>query len=242
MFYNILKIGKKSVFFALLTMLISSSFSLFGMNGELTIQEFSQMYGKEINDSSCSTKYLQDLLESLNGIKAEKESEEVIKEALTYEIKEQIANKIDPSLQENKEDDGSKELIEKTTKPCPKCGVRIEKNGGCRAMHCQYKGCNTHFCWNCMQITGVHTDDHDCQAVPKGKGRDVGFVLDVGQNQAKNNTENKELVKPEPKQVNNNTQVNRKKEPRPVLPVKSGKRNGNGQIIDRNGTWGVNVI
>ena len=30
---------------------------------------------------------------------------------------------------------------------CPKCGVGIEKNGGC--MHMECTACHTHFCWHC---------------------------------------------------------------------------------------------
>lgn len=34
------------------------------------------------------------------------------------------------------------------TRPCPKCHVRIEKDGGCNHMVC--RACYTHFCWNCL--------------------------------------------------------------------------------------------
>lgn len=33
------------------------------------------------------------------------------------------------------------------TKKCPSCGVRIEKNQGCKHMHCMH--CKAHFCWGC---------------------------------------------------------------------------------------------
>ena len=38
---------------------------------------------------------------------------------------------------ENKEEEEAKQLMAKLTKPCPKCGVRIEKNGGCPHMTCK---------------------------------------------------------------------------------------------------------
>lgn len=33
------------------------------------------------------------------------------------------------------------------TKPCPHCGVRIEKNGGCDYIQCTQ--CGYEFCWEC---------------------------------------------------------------------------------------------
>ncbi|KAH9860200.1 hypothetical protein IAQ61_011984 [Plenodomus lingam] len=33
-------------------------------------------------------------------------------------------------------------------KPCPKCGVNIEKTGGCDHMACRH--CTHHFCWECL--------------------------------------------------------------------------------------------
>jgi hypothetical protein len=34
-----------------------------------------------------------------------------------------------------------------STKPCPRCGNRIEKNGGCSHMRC--RACDFYFCWRC---------------------------------------------------------------------------------------------
>ncbi len=38
-------------------------------------------------------------------------------------------------------------MLSKSTKPCPKCGVRIAKDGGCMFMMCS--SCRTPFCWQC---------------------------------------------------------------------------------------------
>jgi hypothetical protein len=42
------------------------------------------------------------------------------------------------------EDEDARKLKLMTTKPCPKCGVRIEKNGGCIHMTCRREigGCS----------------------------------------------------------------------------------------------------
>lgn len=47
------------------------------------------------------------------------------------------------------------------TKPCPKCRMPIEKDGGCVHMHCSK--CQTPFCWKCGQIY-LPTDGyyHNC--------------------------------------------------------------------------------
>ena len=39
--------------------------------------------------------------------------------------------------------------IQQSTKSCPSCGKRIEKNGGCPSMICTQ--CNVNFCWNCAE-------------------------------------------------------------------------------------------
>nr|XP_006638866.2 PREDICTED: E3 ubiquitin-protein ligase parkin isoform X2 [Lepisosteus oculatus] len=43
----------------------------------------------------------------------------------------------------------SQETIEKTTKPCPKCQVPVEKNGGCMHMACPRPVCRFEWCWLC---------------------------------------------------------------------------------------------
>lgn len=39
----------------------------------------------------------------------------------------------------------SNEMIKNTTKQCPECGVKIDRNGGCKHMFCTI--CNIGFCW-----------------------------------------------------------------------------------------------
>lgn len=46
-------------------------------------------------------------------------------------------------------DEASKETIKKTTKPCPRCSVPIEKNGGCMHMKCPRPQCRLEWCWTC---------------------------------------------------------------------------------------------
>lgn len=43
------------------------------------------------------------------------------------------------------------------TKECPKCGIAILKNGGCKHMTC--KKCNYEFCWICTHFYGSHAFD-----------------------------------------------------------------------------------
>ena len=54
--------------------------------------------------------------------------------------------------------------ITANTKPCPRCGKLVEKNGGCNLMTCR---CGQHFCWLCGSATGYdhtyHTiANHEC--------------------------------------------------------------------------------
>ncbi|XP_073075965.1 E3 ubiquitin-protein ligase parkin isoform X2 [Manis javanica] len=46
-------------------------------------------------------------------------------------------------------DKASKETIKRTTKPCPRCHVPVEKNGGCMHMKCPQPQCQLEWCWNC---------------------------------------------------------------------------------------------
>ncbi|XP_040821612.1 E3 ubiquitin-protein ligase parkin [Ochotona curzoniae] len=46
-------------------------------------------------------------------------------------------------------EEASKETIQKTTKPCPRCHVPVEKNGGCMHMKCPQPQCRLEWCWHC---------------------------------------------------------------------------------------------
>ncbi|KAM7135197.1 E3 ubiquitin-protein ligase parkin isoform 2-T2 [Molossus nigricans] len=46
-------------------------------------------------------------------------------------------------------EESSKETIKKTTKPCPRCHVPVEKNGGCMHMKCPQPTCQLEWCWSC---------------------------------------------------------------------------------------------
>ncbi|GAB5572039.1 E3 ubiquitin-protein ligase parkin isoform X4 [Prionailurus iriomotensis] len=46
-------------------------------------------------------------------------------------------------------EEASKETIKKTTKPCPRCHVPVEKNGGCMHMKCPQPQCRLEWCWAC---------------------------------------------------------------------------------------------
>ncbi|CAD6444594.1 cbdb2440-5f9e-4382-9b39-1985fce29fd3 [Sclerotinia trifoliorum] len=46
------------------------------------------------------------------------------------------------------QEEASQKLMEKATKKCPKCQVRIEKNKGCDHMTCRF--CKHEFCWMCF--------------------------------------------------------------------------------------------
>eukprot|EP00539_Tryblionella_compressa_P008195 CAMPEP_0178764290 /NCGR_PEP_ID=MMETSP0744-20121128/17709_1 /TAXON_ID=913974 /ORGANISM="Nitzschia punctata, Strain CCMP561" /LENGTH=554 /DNA_ID=CAMNT_0020419449 /DNA_START=48 /DNA_END=1712 /DNA_ORIENTATION=- len=50
--------------------------------------------------------------------------------------------------EKNQSEGESNKWILVNSKPCPKCGARIEKEGGCQYMTC--RKCNHGFCWMCM--------------------------------------------------------------------------------------------
>jgi IBR domain, a half RING-finger domain/Zinc finger, C3HC4 type (RING finger) len=56
---------------------------------------------------------------------------------------------------------GSSEFwVKKHAKPCPSCGVPIEKNDGCNHMKCSR--CSTDFCWLCLSPMYHHLEAHTC--------------------------------------------------------------------------------
>ncbi|CAN5142898.1 hypothetical protein BH09DEP1_BH09DEP1_3360 [soil metagenome] len=55
----------------------------------------------------------------------------------------------------------NQQWLEQNTKPCPRCGTRTEKNGGCMHMTC--RNCNYHYCWNCLGEFVNHADYYSCQ-------------------------------------------------------------------------------
>ncbi len=54
----------------------------------------------------------------------------------------------------------NQEWQRRNTKPCPRCNVRIQKNGGCNYMRCRQ--CRYEFCWRCLQHRRHHDPGHRC--------------------------------------------------------------------------------
>ena len=59
----------------------------------------------------------------------------------------------------------ARSALQAHVKPCPKCKVPVEKNGGCNLVHC--RSCRQCFCWLCGAKTGTaHTweriEGHTC--------------------------------------------------------------------------------
>lgn len=52
--------------------------------------------------------------------------------------------------------------LAKNSKPCPRCGVNIEKNGGCNYVQCS--SCNMGFCWLCLNPIehSTHANHPNC--------------------------------------------------------------------------------
>ena len=66
--------------------------------------------------------------------------------------------------------------VQAHVKPCPKCTVPVEKNGGCNLVMC--RSCRQTFCWLCGAKTGsAHTwdriDGHTCGAWKEEQDRQI---------------------------------------------------------------------
>ncbi|KAJ4987456.1 E3 ubiquitin-protein ligase dbl4 [Stagonosporopsis vannaccii] len=58
-----------------------------------------------------------------------------------------------------REDKESEKVIKNMgAKPCPKCGINIEKQGGCDHMRC--RNCRHNFCWECLGGLKGGANDH----------------------------------------------------------------------------------
>jgi len=54
------------------------------------------------------------------------------------------------------DDSETSNWISTNTKECPKCGVTIQKHGGCNHMICKNQSCKTSFCWVCLGQWETH--------------------------------------------------------------------------------------
>jgi len=83
----------------------------------------------------------------------------------------------DGFLEGSEEELESRKIKHLTTKPCPKCGVPIEKNGGCSHMTCGKRqgGCGYEFCWYCL---GPYHTSGECNRpkVMGGAGSPINFA------------------------------------------------------------------
>ncbi|CAG8484945.1 2224_t:CDS:2, partial [Scutellospora calospora] len=50
-------------------------------------------------------------------------------------------------IKNGKTDIESQAYLEKNTKPCPKCGIHIQKIDGCDHIKCKIESCLMEFCW-----------------------------------------------------------------------------------------------
>lgn len=63
----------------------------------------------------------------------------------------------------SKEETLNKLYLEANTKPCPFCGIIIEKDKGCMSVKC--RKCQKEFCWLCLKSHNNHQDK--CEAWEK---------------------------------------------------------------------------
>lgn len=70
-----------------------------------------------------------------------------------------------------------------TSKECPNCNVRIEKNMGCNHMSCRH--CGHQFCWVCLAKCGAHSSQR-CSEIQRKKNEEDSmwkekWILDQGE-------------------------------------------------------------
>jgi len=70
--------------------------------------------------------------------------------------------------------------LDEMSRPCPNCGIRISKNGGCNHMFCT--ACKHDFCWVCMGVIGQngqgvteHYQNGPCNQFPEGYLMELGY-------------------------------------------------------------------
>ena len=93
-------------------------------------------------------------------------------------------------------DDSETELwITVNTRPCPKCGVNIEKNSGCNHMTCKNASCRYDFCWICMGDWKAHGNSwYQCN-MKKPKSKDGTGERSTQEELEKKSEEDRKLAK-----------------------------------------------
>uniref|UniRef100_A0A061RD57 RBR-type E3 ubiquitin transferase n=1 Tax=Tetraselmis sp. GSL018 TaxID=582737 RepID=A0A061RD57_9CHLO len=56
-----------------------------------------------------------------------------------------------------RDEERSRRWLASSTQPCPKCGVRIQRESGCNHMTCRI--CGHHFCWVCLGEWASHSEE-----------------------------------------------------------------------------------
>eukprot|EP01113_Clastostelium_recurvatum_P015872 TRINITY_DN1896_c0_g1_i1.p1 TRINITY_DN1896_c0_g1~~TRINITY_DN1896_c0_g1_i1.p1 ORF type:complete len:742 (-),score=149.74 TRINITY_DN1896_c0_g1_i1:26-2251(-) len=67
--------------------------------------------------------------------------------------------------EKNRDDSENVHWMSGNTKPCIKCHVSVEKNGGCNHMTCPQ--CKSEWCWVCMKSWRGHSDYYSCNRYEK---------------------------------------------------------------------------
>ncbi|CAG8519249.1 11735_t:CDS:2 [Ambispora gerdemannii] len=72
------------------------------------------------------------------------------KSCYTHDIpwhEEMTCSEYDEMMKYAEAETATQEYLKRETKPCPKCGVHITKDGGCNHMSCKVSTCKYEFCW-----------------------------------------------------------------------------------------------